>query len=168
MTWLSDKSHRKEKFEKIYRENFERVYRYAYMILLDQHDAEDVTSETFMAAFNEFDSYDANKASVITWLSRIAHNKAINLLRSSAYRERNELPQMDTKGAEDKAIENISEDVAFATLSFLSAEEREFLTYRYVFEFSNKEIAKLQGSTEDAIKMRYKRLLEKCRKKLSE
>ena len=140
MTWLSDKSHKKMRFEEIYEEYFDRVYRYAYMILLNQHDAEDITYETFIAEYNSYDRYDASKASVITWLSRIAHNKAVNFLNSSACRERNELPDMNNTGSEDKAIEKITDDVAFAALSFLSTEERELLTYRYVLDFSNNFI----------------------------
>ena len=170
MTWQSDKSHKIKGFEDVYEENFDRIYRYAYMILLNQHDAEDVTSETFISAMKEYDHFDDGRSSVITWLSKIAHNKAINLMKSSAYRDRNELPEEDLSGAEDKGISKITEDddVAFATLSFLTNEEREFLAYRYVFDLTNKEIADLILSSESAVKMKYLRLLEKCRKKLSE
>ena len=51
-------------------------------------------------------------------------------------------------------------------ISFLTAEERELLIYRYVMDFDNKEIAGFLSISESAVKMRYQRLLEKCRKKL--
>ena len=79
-------------FDVIYETYFDRVYKYAFTLLLNKEDAEDVTSETFCAALKNFVRYDAQKASIATWLSRIVHNCAVDLMRSAAYSKRAEMP----------------------------------------------------------------------------
>lgn len=44
--------------------------------------AEDALQETFVKVWRYADKYDANKAKLFTWLYRIAHNTAIDKLRS--------------------------------------------------------------------------------------
>ena len=80
-------------FEAIYEEYYDRIYKYVYSLLLNREDAEDVTEETFLAAYAAYGSYDSNKASVATWLARIAHNRAVNLVRSAPRAKRVELPE---------------------------------------------------------------------------
>ena len=80
--------HRPCGFEEIYEKYYDRVYKYAFTLLLNKENAEDVTSETFLAAYANFGSYDETRASVATWLTRIAHNRAVNLMRSAEYTRR--------------------------------------------------------------------------------
>src|SRR5829696_2707141 len=49
------------------------VYRLALRMLGDQSEAEDVTQETFLNAFNGIDNFEW-RSSLQTWLYRIAHN----------------------------------------------------------------------------------------------
>ena len=76
---------------------------------------------------------DPQKASVATWLTRIAHNNAVNLVRSAAYRTRAEMPERDIHGAEDPALLQLEEDndTVVKLYARLSADEREFLNMRY-------------------------------------
>ena len=83
----------KQKYEAIYDEYYDRIFKYIYTLVLNKSDAEDITSETFISAYTKFDSYDENIASLGTWLTRIAHNKAVNMLRSSDYSKRSEIPE---------------------------------------------------------------------------
>ncbi|MBR0093534.1 MAG: sigma-70 family RNA polymerase sigma factor, partial [Lachnospiraceae bacterium] len=78
-------------FEAMYEDYYDRIYKYARTLLLSKEDAEDVTEETFIAAYQHFDAYDEKKSSPATWLVRIAHNKAVNLMRSAEYAKRAEL-----------------------------------------------------------------------------
>lgn len=53
MESLSEKQS-KITFDVIYETYFDRVYKYAFTLLLNKEDAEDVTSETFCAALKNF------------------------------------------------------------------------------------------------------------------
>ena len=52
--------------EALYRENFQRVYNYAYYRLLDPMMAEDLTSIVFVKAAENFDRFDPSKAKFST------------------------------------------------------------------------------------------------------
>jgi RNA polymerase sigma-70 factor (ECF subfamily) len=47
----------------------------------DAMDAEELTQDTFLRAFSHIDSYDPQRASLATWLSRIAYHESLNFLR---------------------------------------------------------------------------------------
>ena len=156
---------KKPTFETVYEENYEKLYKYAYMMLINREDAEDIVSETFMTAFSRYDEYDQEKGSVTTWLSRITHNKAIDLVRSGYYKSRNPLPENEEKGAADDSLQGMDgiNETADLILSRLDIKERELLNLRYGLELSDKEIAALVGEKENTISKRYQRLLKKCR-----
>ena len=47
----------------------------------DVMDAEELAQDTFMKAFSHIDSYDPNKASLSTWLCRIAYRLTLDFLK---------------------------------------------------------------------------------------
>ena len=160
----------KPSFETVYEEYYDRIYKYVYSILLHKENTEDIVAETFIAAYKNYDSYDPQKASVSTWLTRIAHNNAINLVRSSAYRTRAEMPERDVHGALDPDLLRLEEDNDLVLLLYekLDDQEREFLNMRYAMELKDSEIAEMLGMQTKAVNKRYQRLLKKCREILAE
>lgn len=157
-------------FEAIYEEYYDRIYKCAFMLLLNKEDAEDVTSETFMSAYAFWGTYDPSRSSVGTWLTRIAHNSAVNLLRSAAYTKRAEMPetweQTDTKNDFTDRVE--ARETAVWLYSRLTMEEREFLNMRYVMELKDSEIGEFMGVPTKTVNKRYQRLLLRCRKILND
>lgn len=57
------------------------VFRFARNLIGDEHDAEDITQEVFLAAFNHLASYRSVRASFQTWLFTIARNRCVNYLK---------------------------------------------------------------------------------------
>lgn len=49
-----------------------------------QEDAEEVYQDVFLKVFQHISSYDAEKASLDTWISRIAYHESLNLVRRIA------------------------------------------------------------------------------------
>jgi len=66
---------------------------HCYRILGSLQDAEDMLQETLLAAWRGLDDF-GGRASLRTWLYRIATNRCLNLLRSNARRPAKEVPQM--------------------------------------------------------------------------
>ena len=160
----------KPPFETVYEEYYDRVYKYVYTLLLHKENTEDIVAETFLSAYKNYAGYDPAKASVITWITRIAHNHAVNLVRSSAYRTRAEMPERDVFGAEDEDILRLQEDndTVVRLYSKLDEKDREFLNMRYAMELKDAEIAEILGMNTKAVNKRYQRLLKKCREILAE
>lgn len=59
------------------------VYHHCFAIVRDEDVAEDITQETFIAAFYNLDKYNA-QFRLATWLFKIGTNKALNYLRHAA------------------------------------------------------------------------------------
>jgi RNA polymerase sigma-70 factor (ECF subfamily) len=57
-----------------------KIMNYAYRLLRDRTEAEDVAQETFLRLWKDAGRYEP-KARVVTWLYRIAHNLCIDRLR---------------------------------------------------------------------------------------
>ncbi len=137
-----DPRNEKTGFAAVYEAWYDRVFKYAYTLLLNRDDAEDVTADTFVAAYTNFGRYDAGKASVGTWLTRIAHNTAVNLMRSAAYARRTELPE--TWEAPDEGADFTGSveaaDTVLRLYAKLAPEERELLNMRCVMELRDREI----------------------------
>ena len=159
---------KKPAFDQVYEENYDRVYKYTYSILLNREDTEDVVSNTFMAAYAAYDRYDPEKSSPATWLMRIAHNEAINLVRSAAYSKRTAMPEYyEVPDNSDDSVRGLEDrDSVLYLYSKLSSAEREFLNMRYVMQLKDAEVAEALGLPVKTVNKRYQRLLVKCREKL--
>lgn len=157
-------------FAQVYEENYDRIYKYVFSILLNREDAEDVVGNTFVTAYAAWSTYDPARASVATWLMRIAHNKAIDLVRSADRSKRSEMPEYyeapDTSADSVRGFED-REQVLYL-YSKLSAGEREFLNMRYAIQMSDPEVAETLGIPVKTVNKRYQRLLSKCRQILEE
>ena len=68
-------------FRKLVEQYHPPVFRFARNLIGDEHDAEDVTQEVFLAAFDHLASYNAKRASLLTWLFTIARYRCVNYLK---------------------------------------------------------------------------------------
>ncbi|HEY7514269.1 MAG TPA: RNA polymerase sigma factor [Vicinamibacteria bacterium] len=78
------------------------LFRLAYRMTGNEHDAEDVVQEALLRAFRRLDQWD-ERARFSTWLHRIAANCAYDLLR--ARRRRDETPLPDGGDGESMAFD---------------------------------------------------------------
>jgi RNA polymerase sigma-70 factor (ECF subfamily) len=68
----------------IHRLTGDRLHRVALGVLGDWDAAEDVIADTFSQVWRRADTYDPKRGSVMTWLTTIARNRAIDRLRGGA------------------------------------------------------------------------------------
>ena len=68
-------------FRKLVEQYHRPVYRFARSLIGDEHDAEDITQEVFLAAFDHLASFDSARATLLTWLFTIARNRCVNYLK---------------------------------------------------------------------------------------
>jgi RNA polymerase sigma-70 factor (TIGR02960 family) len=153
---------------------------HCYRILGSVQDAEDMLQETLLAAWRGLGEFQG-RASLRTWLYRIATNRCLNLLRSSARRPAKEVPPMPeptppTRRAEplwlqpypDTLLEGLADSapgpaaryetkeataLAFvAALQRLPPLQRTALVLRDVLGFSTAESAKILETSEASVK----------------
>ena len=154
-------------FEQVYNDNFSYIYNYIYMRVVHKETAEDLCSQTFLNALTHYDSYDAEKAGVRTWLCTIAKNLTTNYLTSSSVRlaaPNDEEAIQSSMSAEDEyaVFNEPANKEAARLLSLLDDDMRELLSLRFGLEMSVSEIASFYGITDNAVRKRIKKALTKC------
>lgn len=154
-------------FASMYDANAERIYRYHYYRLRHRETAEDLTSQTFLKAFERFGTFDPSKGTMTTWLYRIARNTFIDHLRALH-------PSADIGGiaefvssGEDVAANVVAREAveqARTLIQRLTPDQREVVLLRLWDELSYAEIAELTGKSEAASKMAFSRGIASLRK----
>src|SRR5216683_889662 len=144
---------------------------YCYRMLGSFHEAEDLVQETMLRAWKARDRYDSTRASVRTWLYRIAANACLSALQRRARRP---LPSglgapSDDPGAaltrasgipwlqpfpdarSDMGMRADMRLALVAAMQVLPPRQRAVLVLREVLEFSAAEVAAQLGTTVAAV-----------------
>jgi RNA polymerase sigma-70 factor (ECF subfamily) len=118
-------------------------------IVAQQEDAEDVVQNTFVAAYEHLKDYDPQRASLHTWLQRIAYHEALHHLR-----RRRRQPTLPLNVADD-CPDELPQDTTAAQLDeaiqHLPPEDQMLLQLYYYDQRPLKDIAYITGATADTL-----------------
>jgi RNA polymerase sigma-70 factor (ECF subfamily) len=160
----------REALEALYLIHFDRIYSYLHMSVGNRHDAEDLTTQTFLKMLESIGKFRWQSAPFSAWLFRIAHNLAMDHFRASRrWQPEEEVPEPDVpegSAAEDEALESIGRKSMLEMIESLSPDQQQVLTLKFVFNFSNAEAATILGKTEGAVKSLQHRALVSLQKQL--
>lgn len=138
---------------------------YAYRMLGNASDAEDIAQETFLRLWTQAARWQPGKAALSTWLHRIAHNLCIDSLRKNKPSLLNELDDglADGQLAADDALEAENDHLMLhVALGKLPERQRSALTLTHYQGLSNKEVADILSVSVDALES----LLARARRSL--
>jgi RNA polymerase sigma-70 factor, ECF subfamily len=154
--------------EELYLLHFDRIYSYLHMSVGSRHDAEDLTTQTFVKMLEAIGRFRWRSVPFSAWLFRIAHNLAMDHFRASRRcqpeEEIGESVQGEEDSAEDQALASIGQASMLELIERLSPEQRQVLTLKFVFRFSNGEVASILDKTEGAVKSLQHRALASLQK----
>lgn len=147
-----------------------RCLRYAYRLLGDRDEAEDVAQDAFVRAYRALPRC-SDPGRFGTWLFQILMNRCRTALAVRARRDRllanaGSWEEPEHGGAEHDASFTLA-DVETVMQSLPHAQREAFLL-RHVEDMSYKEMAALTGSSVTALRMRVSRAREHLRARLSE
>ncbi len=154
-------------FADLYDRHVVRVYRHIYYLVSDAREAEDLTAQTFLKAWEAIDRYKERGAPFVAWLLRISHNLTISHLRSK--RDHSELDEgfVDGKrgGNPEESLEQSTDErsVREAVLR-LRDEQRQVIMLRFVEELDYREVAAMIGKSVPAVRVIQHRALGNLRK----
>jgi len=137
------------------------LMKYAYSILLNHHDAEDVVQDVFVSAFKFRTRFDGKNLSA--WLYKITYNQCMN-------KRKRHLPLFwhDVK-TEPSTWDNVCDDSALhALLKPLKPSERAILYERIFLGHSYDELSAISGKSVTSLRKQYERAKKKITKILSE
>ena len=131
-----------------------------------QEDAEELTQDVFLKAFQQLSSFKA-ESTFSTWIYRIATNIAISAVR----KKRNDVLRLDdsvfanlSDTQVDEALEDDSEEQMERlqqAMNQLEADERALITLYYLEEKPLAEVAFILGLTEGNAKVKLHRIRKK-------
>ena len=153
-------------FEDLYREYMGRIYAYVRAQVGTPADAEDVTAQVFMNAYQAYARFEPRNTTPAAWLFRIARNATLDHFRAHGRRERlrrtvEHQPVQEEDPAE-KAEERIQYRALLAHVARLPERHRDVISLRHS-GLSFHEVGSLMGCTEDAAKMLYHRAVKTLR-----
>ena len=162
----------REALEDLYPIHFARIYSYLHMSVGNRHDAEDLTTQTFLKMLESIKRFRWQSAPFSAWLFRIAHNLAMDHFRASRrWQPEEEVPEPPGEtepSAELAAFQSIGRQSMLELIEDLSQEQKQVLTLKFVFNLPNGEVATILGKTEGAIKSLQHRALVSLQKQISQ
>jgi RNA polymerase sigma-70 factor, ECF subfamily len=158
----------REALEELYLIHFDRIYSYLHLSVGNRHDAEDLTTQTFLKMLEAIGRFRWQSVPFSAWLFRIAHNLAIDYFRSRRrVQAEDEVPEpvgQEESSAEQQAMDSLGQAGMLALIARLSPEQRQVLTLKFLFGFANAEVAGILGKTEGAVKSLQHRALATLQK----
>ena len=126
----------------------DHVYSYVCTIVSDEHAAEDVTQTVFSRLEKKLQRYEPQVVPFAAWITRVAHNAAIDHLRAQRLVPCEEVRDPEV-AAEDLGRERL--ECLREALSALPSDQREVLVLRFIVGLTPGEIAGRLGRTESAV-----------------
>lgn len=142
-------------------EQYDKVYRYCYFRVKNQHLAEDITQETFLRFFESSSYKDAGRP--LAYLYTVARNLCIDEFRKVHTEELKE--EIVQNGFEDAVVEKENLRQAMATLS---KEEQELILLRYVNEVSFADLSQMYEKSRFALYRELSKITSKLERRISD
>ncbi len=154
-------------FGRLYDMYVQPVFRYLYRRVGSLQDAEDLTSQTFIAAIESLDRY-REQNHFAAWLFGIAHHKLVDYYRRNTSQPFTEKVEEIPK--EEDALGQIIVDEELSHLlnliQKLRDDEQDLIYLRYLAGLSYVEIAELMGKNVEAVKKSIYRLLARLKSQM--
>jgi len=142
------------------------IYSFVYMRVQCREVAEDIVQEAFMKAWKSKDTFNAQKASLKTWLFQIAINCTYDHFRKHRKPTVELKDELMDKSAniDKKASVNSDIEYVFGKLKKLKDRDQELLILRYKNDLSVKDIAQVMDMEYEATKVALHRALNRLSK----
>lgn len=144
----------------------QQVFTLVARIVVDQKDAEELTQDTFMKAFQHLSFFKGN-SSFSTWIYSIAYNTAISHIRKKNFNtctmDDQLLANISDRQVDEALNEEGEEQIARLNQAIkqLNSDEQVLITLFYHEEKSLSEIAIILGLTESNVKVKLHRIRKK-------
>jgi RNA polymerase sigma-70 factor (ECF subfamily) len=159
-----------EAFAALYDRYLVRVYRHVYYHLGNRSDAEDITQQVFLRAWQAMPRYRPTDVPLVGWLLTIAHNLVVSFYR----RTRDERPLdldpvagADWSDPERELLRTYDRAAVRRAILRLKPDYQRVIVLRFVEGFGYDAIAAILGKTEGNVRMIQHRALAELRRQLT-
>lgn len=127
---------------------YNEIFHYIRKQVDDTETAKDLTQDIFLKAYQKLHTYNEKKASMRTWIYRIAYNHVMNYFKSYYYKNKvmTDISYFDNLTSDqdilDYAIKQESvKEVLLAMKSCLNHKHLKIMNYYFFSDLSNNEIS---------------------------
>jgi RNA polymerase sigma-70 factor (ECF subfamily) len=151
-----------EAFGELYDEYVDQLFRYIYYKVGNFTEAQDLTGQTFLKAFENIDSYELRDVAFSSWLYRIAHNLVVDYFRRESRREHvpieEQPPAASNRGNPvESVMAELDSERLYEAIQKLTHNQREVLVLKFIDNLSNNQVAEIMGISVGAVKSTQKR-----------
>ena len=158
--------HDPEAFGRLYDIHVDRVYRHIYYRVGNEADAEDLTQQVFIKAWQAIHRYKKTASPFIAWLMTISHNLVIDFYRTKkdkAYLEAEVLANSPASSPERAAESSFEQQRLRRAILQLGSDEQQVVILRFIEGFEFAEIASVLKKNEGNVRVILHRALVKLR-----
>jgi RNA polymerase sigma-70 factor (ECF subfamily) len=157
-------------FGKLYDYYQPMIYRFVLIKVGRREEAEDITHQVFLRAWQSIRTYSHRGNPFGSWLYRIARNQVIDRYRSRKDDVSLEMIDADTLSFQTKQPDvstRIDMERVIAAVHRLKPDYQDVIVLRFVEDLSISETAEIMHKTEGAIKLIQHRAIEELKKELN-
>lgn len=158
-------------FGRLYDEYQPRIYRFVLVKVGHREEAEDLTHQVFLKAWQSIAAYEERGLPFSGWLYQIARNQVIDHYRTK--RTHASLDLLEDELASEERIEQSLESALFMerirkVMSGLTPDQEDVLLMRFVDDLPIRNVAKMLGKSEGAVKLLQYRAIERLKELLDD
>jgi RNA polymerase sigma-70 factor (ECF subfamily) len=145
-------------FGNLYQNHMDAIYRYIFFRVGDTNDAEDLTEQTFLRAWESLPGYRPGEHPFSSWLYRIAHNLVVD-----HHRRRRPTAEIDSieqnsnlenqAGAFNHLTQAEDTIVLAQAIRQLPDEQQQVIILRFIEGLSHNEVAHILNKSDGACRM---------------
>ena len=157
-------------FGELYDRFVERVYRYLYLRTGRQAEAEELTEQVFLQAWEAVEQYRWQGRPFVAWLYGLAHNVHVDHVRRQrptvSLNDDSHPLEVPSEAATAELAQRLDADLLAHALRRLTPEQHEVIVLKFIEGLETDQIALMMGKGEGAIRALQMRALQRLRRVL--
>ena len=168
----ADRAEEEQLLTGLYRTYGGRVFARCFALLKNKEEAQDAVHEVFIKVHNNLDTF-RGEASPLTWMTRIATNHCLNVLRAkkAPWHEKYRQEVENAEVSDDAAIRFGEQRellrLCLARVVEVDPQLAEIATYAFVDDMRQQDICTLVGLSAPTLRKRLREFIAICREELT-
>ena len=160
----------REAFGWLYERYLDPLYRYVQSHVGNPRDAEDLTEQVFLRAYQALDGYQPRGHPFSAFLYKVARNLLIDkrrLQKEELPIDSADVPQADVRSMDDQLIDQMENEALRRALADLPQDYAEVIRLRMLLSLPTETVAAWMGRSEGSIRVLQYRALKALRKRMA-